>query len=286
MPPLLTAFAGIALLAQNPAPAPSPARPAVTVGVERRAEHYRYRFDHPSTFDTVDLVPHFFEQRYDAGNTWLVASTTYALFRMRAWTEFGVTPTVTTAGSDIDTFIQPSGDVVTSGTAGRVRLRSMSVEQRLGLRSSASWTIGVAIGYRRARADFLPDDIIVTHTQPVSQTRTFTTTRETTVSRVLQSGVMSEVRWRPAGGWRVAVAAEALPVSRARLTTRLPDKYDHDIVDDALAFGTSGRMSVEHAWSHLVAGAAITASGAWGYRRTSGFHAHSVGVGVFVRTGR
>jgi hypothetical protein len=94
------------------------------------------------------------------------------------------------------------------------------------------------------------------------------------------------MRWRPIGGWRVAITAEALPIVRARLITSLPDKYDHDIVNDALAFGASGRMTIEHSWSRLVGGAAVTANGAWGYRRTAEYHQHSVGVGVFAKIGR
>lgn len=288
---LLPVLAGLALLAQAPAalatrpPAP-PTGPTLTVGIEQRAEQYRYRFDHPSNFDTVDLVPHFFEQRYDAGNTWLLASATYRFLGARGVTEAGVTPTRTTAGSDIDTFFDPSGDVITSGTDGRVRLRSFSLDQRFGLVERSRWTIGVAVGYRRSRADFLPEDIYVTHTQPVSTARTFTTTRETTVSGVIQSGVTADARWGPIRGWHVALAAEGLPLTRARLVITLPDKYPAPIVNDARAFAARGRVTVERPWSRLVVGAAVRASGAWGYRRTAGYHEDGAGVGVFVRIRR
>lgn len=288
----MLALVGAAIVAQAPpaaAPVASPATPALTISlsVERRVEHYDYRFDHPSTFDTVALVPHFFEQHYDAGNTWLLVSASYRFLGAPASTEVGFTPRVTTFGSDIDTFFQPSGDVVTSGSRGDVRLRSFSVDQRFGLARWRDWTFGVALGYRRSRADFPPDDRIITHSIPPSETREFTTDRETTVSRVIASGLTARARWRTGARWQVTLDADVLPITRSRLVISLPDKYPgQDIVGDALAFGAKARVTVERRSGHLTAGVAVTTSGAWGYRSTAHYHQQGVGVAAFVGVGR
>ena len=56
------------------AAASSPARLVLTARIERRDEHVRYHFTNDSTFDTAAFVPHFFDQTYDASNTWVVIS--------------------------------------------------------------------------------------------------------------------------------------------------------------------------------------------------------------------
>ena len=55
----LTALVAAIVIAQ--------AQPAwtISVSIEPARESLRYRFDNPSSFNTVELVPHFFEQTYD-----------------------------------------------------------------------------------------------------------------------------------------------------------------------------------------------------------------------------
>jgi hypothetical protein len=57
------------------------AAPAAAQTVQVRYEHefgaYRYRFENPSSFDTPQLVPHFFEQKYDTNKDWLVGRVAY-----------------------------------------------------------------------------------------------------------------------------------------------------------------------------------------------------------------
>jgi hypothetical protein len=109
----------LALAAMQPAPAPptpstSEDRPGIAVRLERRSGRFDYHVDNPSNFNPGPLVPHFFEQRYDTNNTWIFVKGQYRVAGAAAATEVGIAPTLTTAGSDVDTFFEPSGDVITS----------------------------------------------------------------------------------------------------------------------------------------------------------------------------
>ena len=96
---------------------------SVTVGYEISVERLRYRFENPSMFDTLFLVPHAFTQSYRASNQWVVAAVAYRLGGDRFATEAGFTPRRRTRGSDFDTFNNP-GDVIVYGTDGHVQMRS------------------------------------------------------------------------------------------------------------------------------------------------------------------
>jgi hypothetical protein len=114
-------------------PTSGPPRVVWSGAVERRVEHIRYHFTDASNFDTPGLVPHFFEQAYDASNTWLSVAADYRLAGATARTEAAFTPRVSTSGSDLDTFFDPSGDVIVSGTDGLVSLGSVAFSERLGI---------------------------------------------------------------------------------------------------------------------------------------------------------
>src|SRR4051794_2300801 len=94
------------------------AAPAATQSLQVTYEHefgaYRYRFENPSTFDTPQLVPHFFEQKYDTNNDWLVGRASYGT-RLRATSEAAIARSAMRSATDFDTFFDPSGDVITSG---------------------------------------------------------------------------------------------------------------------------------------------------------------------------
>jgi hypothetical protein len=258
-----------------------------TIGLERRAEHDRYHFENPTTFDSPEPVPHFFEQRYDAGNTWLFVRAGYRLLGGRAATEAGVAPSIHTAGSDIDTFLLPSGDVATSGTSGLVSMYSFSVSERLTLAAWHGVDLGVVVEYRRSRANFLPDYRVVTHSQPASETREFTTDRETTVSHVLGSGFTADVELAAGAGWRLSVGGDVLPAVRGWLVTKLPDKYPgQDIVAEALNFGAAARLSLERRWARVAAGVRGDARGVWHYHRSAQYRERGAGVAIFVTLGR
>ena len=124
------------------------------IGYERQRDRYAYRFETPSSFDTLQLVPHFFEQTYVADNHWLLGHVGYGGRRLRGRTQIGLTPAIITRGDDVDTFLQRGGDVVTSGTTGHVTLRSWRVDQRADLTASSPVRWYAAYSYRHDAARF------------------------------------------------------------------------------------------------------------------------------------
>lgn len=270
--------------ARSAAAPPSPPRVAFSLTVERRVEHVRYHFTDASSFDTTTLVPHFFEQRYDASNTWISVAADYPLAHAAARTEVALTPRVTTGGSDLDTFFDPSGDVIVSGTGGPVSLGSVALSERLGITTWRGWTLGVTVGYQRSRADFPPDVVIVTHTLPPSTTRTLTSDPETTISQVVESGFVGDAHWSLGGAWRLSASVDVLPITHGELTVSLPDKYPgEDTTAAAYAFGAHGRLAVERAFRRVAVGVGATFGGAWSYESSSAYAAHGAGLTVFLR---
>ena len=283
LPFLVAALAG----AGPPAAQTGPAPPAVawSLSIERRTERDVYHFDSPSTFDSPTALPHVFEQRYRSSNTWLRAGARYRLFGAGAQTVVGLTPRIQTSGSDIDTFFLPSGDVATSGTDGGVSLRAFAVAERLDLAGWRGIRLGVVLEYRRTRADFLPADRVVAHTQPPSVTREFTTDQETTISQVFGSGLTADASVPLGGSWRMRAGADYLPTVRGWLDTRLPQKDPGvDIVAEALNFGARGRLEFARHWARLEAGVGVEAGGVWRYRKAAHYGERVAAIGVFVRT--
>lgn len=202
------------LLAQAPAP-------GVAVIVEPRFETLRYRFDNRSSFDTVELVPHFFEQTYDTDNMWLGARARYGVWRLDAESSAAVTPSATRRADDFDTFFQPDGNVVVTGTTGNASLRGWDVQQRVVVGRGAGIEYGVGYGYRRETASYHEGTRITTTTRPPSETRETVTTRERVTSQIHQA--IWFARLQPGRGF--AVAFEASPFAIGRLAVELPDKY-------------------------------------------------------------
>jgi hypothetical protein len=265
-----------------PPPAPTPPRVVVSAAIERRDEHVRDHFANDSTFDTATPVPHFFEQRYDASNTWIVVAADYPLARMAARTTFGFAPRRDTAGSDLDTFFDPSGDVIVTGTDGQVSLGSWSVSERLGLAHWRGVTFGVTVGYRRSAAVFPPDVVVTTHTQPSSTAQVFTTDRESTVSQIFESGFVVDARLPVGPRWLVRVNADALPTSRSVLSTSLPDTFATDVTAQALGFGAGAHVTIERAIGPIAVGGGLTLDGVWSYGQSAAYRARSAGVMAFV----
>jgi hypothetical protein len=265
---------------------PHPDSPGITVRVEGRSERFDYHIENPSNVEPGPLVPHVFEQRYRANNTWFVFNGGYRIGGSAAFTEFGVTPRITTSGSDVDTFFQPSGDVVTTGTRGNVRLWSFAVRQWIEMAEWRGWTFGATIGYRRASMDFLPSDRIVTHTLPPSEIREPVGGDETTWSHVVDSGLTMARAFDASARWRISAHVEALPITRARLTISLPLKYPGELIrQDTFGFGARGRIAAERRIGRVSAGGAATIGGVWGYRHTARYNERRAGLEVFVRVG-
>lgn len=176
----------------EPVFAQSAVRVEASAGVERLT--YRYRFDNDSSFDTPFLVPHFFEQRYERTAPQLALRARYRLLSHAMRTGVSFTPESEAFGSDFDTFFQPDGNIAKSGTAGDVRLATVRLDHAIGVFARQDVELAVVFGWQRDRADFLPADRVVTHTQPPSETREFITDRERTVSQTFEVGAEGVLR--------------------------------------------------------------------------------------------
>lgn len=197
----------------------------VTVAGEVRAESLRYRFENPSRFDTADLVPHFFEQTYDTDHTWLRVAVRHRVFGAAGRLEAAATPAATRRADDFDTFYQPDGNVVVSGTTGTATLGAWTLSEALMLADWRGFAIGLRYEYRRDHARFNDGDGITTTSTPRSVTHRLVTTRETTTSQIHTVSWLAEREQTAGRHGTVAVRVNASPVALARLIVELPDKY-------------------------------------------------------------
>ncbi len=254
---------------------------AVGAAYEWHLDRVRYEFGNSSTFDTPFLVPHTFAQTYVADNQWLVLSARYRVGGERLESEFALTPRVTASASDVDTFLNPGGDVVTSGTSGDTRARAWRVAQ---WSHGRLWGIPLRIGYRYRRdlADFLPADIVVTHSQPPSVSRRFTTDREQTLSQVHEIPIDASRRAALSSAWRLVVGASVSPIIFARLTTHLPDKYPEPIVADARAFGIEARVELRRLGRRWPVAFGLGWGKSWSYKASQQFGRDALQISVRV----
>lgn len=279
----------IGTLAVSPAAAQTRPSAELSAGVGRL--HYAYRFENDSSFDTPSLVRHFFEQRYRRTGPELQARLRYRLRSRTLTTSFMFSPEVSAFGSDFDTFLQPSGDVVVSGTAGEARLAGAGIDQTISLVTRPGRMLGVVFAWRRDRADFRPADRIVTHTRPPSETRERTTDRERTVSQTFEAGVEAQFTWDGRGrdgktGWMLRTTARVTPALRARLLVQLPDKYPgRDIVFSAAGWSAGARIEMVKRVGRASAGGWLSAGRAGSYRRAARFSRDELAAGVTVAFG-
>jgi hypothetical protein len=224
----------------------------IAFGYEHRLDRIVYRFENDSSFDTPELVPHFFRQQYTADNDWGLLRVRFGVRHTRWETQVGLTPQVTARGDDFDTFFQPGGDVVVSGTTGNVSMRSLRLDQRVDAHTGSRLRTYVSYGYRRDRAEFHLGHKSVTHTSPPSVERSIVTTRETTSSDVHEIRFGLDVRTSGLP-WRITWNLEGSPATLARLMVRLPDKYpDRDLRFWARALSAGTALGVERACGPLV----------------------------------
>jgi hypothetical protein len=210
--------------AAPPPPAPAPPRWGASILSEVTRERFTYHIENPSSYDTPELVPHFFEQTYDANNLWIGARVTHPLGRERGELEFALTPQRTRRADDFDTFFQPDGNIVVTGTTGGASVRSWRVSERFPFARWRAVAVDFEYSYRRHRARYHDGDGITTTTLPPSVTHRLVTTRETAVSELHEAGLF--VRGRRAAGRRSLDAMlGVMPVGLGRLSVDLPDKY-------------------------------------------------------------
>ena len=209
----------------------------ISAGYEVRRDHLRYTFANRSNIDTDFLVPHMFTQAYVANNQWFVLSSGYPLGSSRFETEFAITPERQTPGSDLDTFFDPNNDIVVSGTAGEVRLRSLRFAQWSDGRIwGLPWRMGYR--YRRDHSQFLPHRSHRDALEPAVRNAQPHIRSQTTISQTHEISIDGSKPWTVSSRWRLIVGAGVSPLIWARLTTILPDKYP----------GTTDRLRRQVAW--------------------------------------
>lgn len=228
------------------------------IGAEYDHDRFTYHFDNPSIFDTTAPVPHYFEQRYDADNLWLVAAAKYTA-GIPFETTGGLTPTRSSTGDDYDTFVDPDGTVIVAGTTGPISIRSWRLGQRADVARAGAVT--VTSGYR-LRVDLV--DFGVGHKTIVRNgvvvSATDVSSPEHTASQVHE--IYGGIR---AGGF----AAEFAPITLGRLLVQLPEKYPgQDLI--YYAKGATGSASYSLAWSRLVF--SVHAQHMWSYSSAAALH--------------
>lgn len=279
----LTCLMGaVGILAQAGAADAQEAQSGFTISYEVSRDRFHYRFENPSSFDTAELVPHDFKQEYWGDNHWLVLQGRYRVGERLLETEFAATPQRTTRGDDFDTFFQPSGDVVVSGTTGNVSLRSWRIRQSIPVGEAAGLAWQVGYQYRRDRSIFHPGTKIVSHTQPTSRVVSTTYDRETTTSETHELQFGARRAWGSSQGWRVWLGVDLAPTTNARLTTVLPDKYPgREILFNAIVFTVNPALTVSHGerWPLSLS---VGYNRTFSYFRSREFQRNAVNVGVGI----
>lgn len=261
------------LLAQSPAP-------SVAVTLEPRVESFRYRFESPSNFDTVELVPHFFEQRYDTDHLWVGVRGRYRLRGLAAETTAALTPQTTARADDFDTFFQPGGNIVVTGTTGNASLRAWDVSQRLATAGAGTFSYGIGYSYRRDSARYHEGTRITTTTTPPSELREPVTTREFVTSHLHQ--VLWFGRWRASPAWTLGV--DAAPFALGHLAIELPDKYPGQTLGFRARAAILGAEAAVH-WPVGAIGVEIAARANRSFSYSNAASLHVSGAAVVVRLG-
>ena len=151
---------------------------------------------------------------------WIGGRITYPLFGLTAETRGSVTPSVTRRADDFDTFFQPDGNVVRSGTTGNASIRSWQLLERIVAGQVRGVEVGLSLGYRRDTARYHEGIGILTTTSPPAEVRRLVTTREFVTSQLFETGVFGA---SAAGAFSGSV--DLIAVGVGRLAIQLPDKY-------------------------------------------------------------
>jgi hypothetical protein len=256
-------------------------RPTVHVGFEARRDRLTYRFDNPSNFDTTALVPHFFEQTYVADNVWLTATARYTA-GVRWETEGAVTPQRSSAATDYDTFFDPDGSVVVSGTSGNAAMRALRVSQMAEVGRIGRATLVSGYRFRLDTADFGVGHKTVIRDGTLLQA-TDVTTRESTSSQIHELVMAVSLPMTVSPRWMLNARGELAPAVFGRLAVELHDKYPgQDLVFIAKAAATSVRLTLAQTGTRWPIEITADASRTWSYRSTAQLASSVVGLGVKI----
>lgn len=254
--------------------------PRVEVGVDVERLRVLYHFTNPSSFDTAALVPHFFEQRYEIENAWAAAGACYTA--VIPWqTSGGVTVPHDGRADDFDTFFNPGGSIVVSGTTGDARIQSIRLAQLGQIARAGGARISAGYRVRIDRAEFgighktvARDGALVSAADVDTRERTTAQLHEFVAAVAIASGASHR--------WRLAIDGDASPIAVARLNVELPDKYP----GQGLAFVARGFAA--HARLRVIRGpfeASVDGARVWSYGSANTIDRRqlAVGVGFIVR---
>jgi hypothetical protein len=250
--------------------------PQLLFGVETRRDRFSYHFTNPSSFDTSALVPHFFEQRYVADNRWAEATLRY-LAHVRWETFVGVTPRRAGTGDDYDTFFQPDGSVVVSGTTGGLSIRSFEVSQRAEVGRAGPIRLFAGYLFRLDRSDFGLGHKTVTRNGGLVEAMDVTT-REMTSSQIHEI-LFGATASRDFGSqWHLSIGGELAPTTLGRLLVQLPDKYPgQDLVFVAKVLAGGARLAVTRSGRWPIE-LSVEGGHTWRYRSSDWMSRDSIGA--------
>jgi hypothetical protein len=251
------------------------------LGVEARRDRLRYHFDNPSRYDTADLVPHYFEQRYVTDNAWVAMRARYRAGGRWWQTEGGVAAWATGSGEDYDTFFNPDGNVIVYGTTAPTGLLSWRVAQFVELGPVAGFRTRVGYVYHRDRSVFRPSNTVVTTTSPPARTEFWNANRETTISELHEVRFGAARVMKITNRWLLDIVADLAPTALARLTTLLPDKYPNQpIVFTARAATLETGLRAQYRRGSTFVTFTIGYAGAWSYSPDRVFGRDSVSLAL------
>jgi hypothetical protein len=269
-----------AAFGQTPAaPADEPA--TVLAGIASTRDRFTWHFDNPSNFDTDALVPHFFEQTYRADNIWLTLTARYTA-GVRWESAVAATPSRTTTATDYDTFNEPDGSIVVSGTRGDAAVRGVRASQMADVGRIGRAALIAGYRFRLDRADFGIGHKTVTRNGALEDALDVTT-REATTAELHELVMGMALPVRLSAQWTASVRGELSPAIFGRLLVRLPDKYPgRDFVFAAKTAGTLGRVTVARARTRWPVEVTAEASRTWSYRSDARLTRSIVSVGIAV----
>ena len=253
----------------------------VDVGLETPVERVTYHFDNPSTYNTADLVPHFFEQYYVLDNAWLVGRSTY-----RAgvdWrTEAGLTTAREALATDYDTFFNPDGVTWVAGTTGDARVRSFRLSQALDVGRAGPFSL---LGGYRVRGDFA-DFLAGERTDVRNGTviaRTVVTSREHTTAMLHEIFIEAAHSRDVSDRWHLRVSLQATPAAIHRLSIQLPEKYPgQTLVYRTTTFAASAQAHLTGGSARWPLTLAVESGRTWRYRPTQWVRRSRASVGIAV----
>lgn len=252
------------------------------LGVEADRDRFTYHFDNPSSFDTPGLVPHSFEQRYVADNLWLTGTLRY-----RAGVEWetagGVTPRRSATGDDYDTFFEPDGSVIVSGTTGGISIWSWRASQRFVAGSRGPVALLGGYRVRADRADWQLGHSTTRRDGALIDAHD-TADREYTQSYVHE--IVAAIRVRPEArrAWETAVDVEVAPVVAGRLTVQLPDKYpDTNLLFLAKGAAASASLSLAHGRGPIPFTVTVFGQRRWSDHADAELSGSAFGIRVTIR---